>query len=470
MRPRTALLAACPWLSRDEASDALRNANGNVERAIEAVTPSAHAARQSQSSEEKRNNDNDERKIGNLDVATTSTTLSSLQHPPLHHNLAVAPRVPPRHTSVPINNLSDRQYCCVWSVEVYEDGYRPDVARTLLANVARHVNPILRARGWRVKRLIESSSPSWIGLCTSNGRSDADAASTNIQLNLRVRPDRKCTQFRSFRQILSVMLHEITHTSIGLEDIHPPAFWELLDEIKVEYQTRLTDGEVDGETDMYGCDTSYISSSGEVASVAASASDIVGTSNGVFNNLNLLDKVGSEGDCGSSKTRRRRRHGGGHARKKLGQGGSARSSGYSSNIPKKRPLLKGSKMVDKRTKVGKAALSKRDNLSVRELASKAALARFGDAATTTTTTTSVATASSTNIGGGAAAAALYSTSSATAAVDILSSSDSSEHDDIIGLANSSNDTSDSDDDDDDSIINEHNAGCGCRSCEWSKLF
>ena len=45
------------------------------------------------------------------------------------------------------------------------------------------------------------------------------------------------------------MLHEITHTSIGLEDIHPPAFWELLDEIKVEYQTRLTDGEVDGETD-----------------------------------------------------------------------------------------------------------------------------------------------------------------------------------------------------------------------------
>jgi hypothetical protein len=32
--------------------------------------------------------------------------------------------------------------------------------------------------------------------------------------------------------------------------------------------------------------------------------------------------------------------------------------------------------------------------------------------------------------------------------------------------------SDSDDDDDDngSIINEHNIGCGCRSCEWSKLF
>ena len=106
---------------------------------------------------------------------------------------------------------------------MYEDGYRPDVARTLLANVARHVNPILRDRGWRVKRLIESASTQWIGLCTANGRTDADAASTNIQLNLRVQPDKHCTQFRSFHQILAVMLHEITHTSIGLEDIHPPA-------------------------------------------------------------------------------------------------------------------------------------------------------------------------------------------------------------------------------------------------------
>ena len=68
---------------------------------------------------------------------------------------------------------------------------------------------------------------------------DADAASTNIQLNLRVLPDKHCKQFRSFHQILAVMLHEITHTSIGLEDIHPPAFWELLEEIKKQYKTKL---------------------------------------------------------------------------------------------------------------------------------------------------------------------------------------------------------------------------------------
>ena len=120
-----------------------------------------------------------------------------------------------------INNLSDRQYCCVWSVEVYEDGYRPEVARTLLAQVAHHVNPILRTRGWRVKRLMESASTTFIGCCTGNGRYDADAASTNIQMNLRIQPNKHCTVFRTFSQILSVMLHEITHTSIGLEDIHP---------------------------------------------------------------------------------------------------------------------------------------------------------------------------------------------------------------------------------------------------------
>ena len=44
---------------------------------------------------------------------------------------------------------------------------------------------------------------------------------------------------------------------------------------------------------------------------------------------------------------------------------------------KRRPLLKGAKMIDKRTKVGKAAMAERASLSARELAARAALARFG---------------------------------------------------------------------------------------------
>jgi WLM domain len=99
-------------------------------------------------------------------------------------------------------------------VEVFNDAYRPDVARCLLARVARHVNPILRARGWRVKRLLESCSTTFLGCCYTNGRADADAASTNIKLNLRVVPNKSCRQFYSFSHVLSVMLHEITHTSV----------------------------------------------------------------------------------------------------------------------------------------------------------------------------------------------------------------------------------------------------------------
>ena len=354
-------------------------------------------------------------------------------------------RAPPRHAAT-INNLSDRQYCCVWSVEVYDDGYRPDVARTLLAKVARHVNPVLRSRGWRVKRLIESSSTQWIGLCTANGRGDADAASTNIQLNLRARPDRRCEEFRSFREVLAVMLHEITHTSIGLEDIHPPAFYELLGEIKAEYRAKLAAGEVYLETDDYGCDSNFVSSSGELASVSASASDILAP-RGVLGDADLLGGVGSEGGCGASKRRRRR---GGGAR---GRRGGNYGAGYTRNLQKetKRPLLKGSKMVDKRTKVGKVAMAERDGLSTRELAARAALARFGNAASA-----------------GASAASTDVLPLELEREDKVKSSSNYGAMDII-----SSDSEGGDDDDGDSThesIEEHNYECGCRSCEWSKLF
>ena len=51
IRPRNALLTACPWLSRDEASEALRNADGDVERA---KTASASTLRQKQQQQQQR--------------------------------------------------------------------------------------------------------------------------------------------------------------------------------------------------------------------------------------------------------------------------------------------------------------------------------------------------------------------------------------------------------------------------------
>lgn len=436
MRPRNVLLAACPWLSREEASDVLRGAGGDVEKA----KGSASAAR-------RHTKKTDEDGEGSEADATASSASAACEHTSgvsqtsqnIEGNSKSKPssppaRAPPRH-SASINNLSDRQYCCVWGVEVYEDGYRPDVARTLLATVARHVNPILRDRGWRVKRLIESASNQWIGLCTANGRNDADAASTNIQLNLRLRPDKHCQQFRSFHQILAVMLHEITHTSIGLEDIHPPAFYELLDQIKVEYKDKRNAGEIDAETDDYGCNGQFIRSNGELASVATSASDVLGTG---ISNLSLLGTSGTEGDCGASKRRRRRKN---WKRK------SNLSAGYTSNVPnkeKRRPLLKGSKMIDKRTKVGKSTMAERENVSARELAARAALARFGNAVEASTTTSSKAKRNN-NL------------------------SDDIKGDDSGDLSDGS-----SDEEDEEGGINErinkHSTGCGCRSCDWSKLF
>jgi len=96
MRPRKVLIASCPWLSTSEASDALRDAGGDVEKAKRVVL-------------ESRRNDGNKLKNDDDDL--------NKKHPP-----SPPKRAPPRH-AVSINNLSDRQYCCVWSVEVFEDGY-----------------------------------------------------------------------------------------------------------------------------------------------------------------------------------------------------------------------------------------------------------------------------------------------------------------------------------------------------------
>ena len=253
-------------------------------------------------------------------------------------------RRPPNQVSE-INNLSDEQYCCVWACEVYEDGYRPEVARTLLARVARHVNPVLRARGWRVKRLIESASHRFAGLCTGNSRGDADAASTNIQLNLRTAPSKFCQTFKSFRSILGVMLHEITHTSIGLEDIHPPVFFDLLKEIKLQYKELLESGLVAKENDMYGTEKIMTTFDGRVTTVSEAARDVLG--NGYFGSGGgagtAINSSGTaslpiieEFKCGAKK----KRHRGGRKRKRGGSSSSGNTVGREKQ--KKRPRGKGS--------------------------------------------------------------------------------------------------------------------------------
>ena len=199
--------------------------------------------------------------------------------------------------------------------------------------------------------------------------------------------------------------------------------WELLDVIKGEYKTKLQAGEVDLEKDDYGCNDNFINASGEVQKKNVSAADILGGPNG-FGNLSLLGSAGSdEGHCGATKKKKRR----GNWKRN-----NKSTKGYTSNMPKKRPLLKAAKMIDKRTKEGKAAMAEQSNFSARELAARAALARFDPLP-----------------------------SSSSAAVSARGKQEMDE----IDIS-----SSDEEQEEDDNNIGNHKLMCGCRVCSWSKMF
>ena len=161
-----------------------------------------------------------------------------------------------------------------------------------------------------------------------------------------------------------------------------------------------------------------------------------------INNLNLLGTEGSEGDCGASKRRRRR----GNWKRKHNK----YTAGYTSNVKKekKRPLLKGAKMIDKRTKDGKASMVDRETSSARDLAARAALSRFGSTVSSASSSHAHANAKSTQ---------------EMISVDFVNAyNDGKSGEDSGGEEN--------EEDEFDEPIKDHNNGCGCRSCDWSNLF
>mmetsp|Transcript_16451 Transcript_16451/g.32751 ORF Transcript_16451/g.32751 Transcript_16451/m.32751 type:complete len:388 (-) Transcript_16451:259-1422(-) len=246
-----------------------------------------------------------------------------------------------------VHNLSDPKYNCVWSVEALDVPGKSSVL-ALLQRVADHVAPVLRFRGWRVKRLMESTSKRFGGLCVGNGRDDADGASVNIQLNVRVRPDPSCMQLKPFQSLLGVMLHEITHVSIGLEDIHPPAFYALLEENK----------------------QLYFKLRGQIVSTKGG----VGVDREILDSDDALDGPASiedfKGECGARRSWSGRHTQGAEGRRIVDR---ALRKGE-----KKRPLKKGKSMIDGRSKEGKAAKLDKASMSARELAAAAAARRLGE--------------------------------------------------------------------------------------------
>ncbi len=198
-----------------------------------------------------------------------------------------------------------------------------------------------------------------------------------------------------------------------------------MNEIKREYREKLQLGEVDLETDMYGCDANVVAKNGNVMTIAEAAADIV-PSFRKKTATSTNDPSFVEDECGVKRLRRRRMKG-------------KRKPKNRANPTKQPPLLKGAKMIDKRTVTGKRLLTESATLSQRELAARAAMARF-NATNGVETEQSVVVAQANN------------TETTTNADDGCS------------------DDSSSNDSDDDYIIQPHQNSCSCRSCDWDRIL
>ena len=240
-------------------------------------------------------------------------------------------------------------------------------------------------------------------------------------------------------------------------------------------------GEVDLETDAYGCDGTTVSPSGEVMSIEDSAADFVGDGDSGARDANVAStqdegKQGEKELCGVSKKRnrrwRRRRNNGAGRRPSAAVAGRRNLNGGGGR--RRHPLLKGAKMIDGRSRAGKAAKALKESLTPRELAARAALARFGGG----------------DGGGGdsfgrrnaAAAVAVDRTNkksppaASRAKTGIKNSScenDNSFVDDEDGASevdsfSSSEDDDDDDEDEEEDLMVLHNSKCCCRCCEWDR--
>eukprot|EP00899_Mesostigma_viride_P028546 jgi/Mesvir1/8877/Mv02768-RA.2 len=110
----------------------------------------------------------------------------------------------------------------VWEIRALKKHSDEAVAKKMLEDVARQVQPIMRKRGWRVKMLSEfsPSNPNLLGLNVNRG----------VEVKIRLRPHNGAKDgcFYPFEHVLGTMLHELTHNAVSP---HNAAFYKLLDEI-----------------------------------------------------------------------------------------------------------------------------------------------------------------------------------------------------------------------------------------------
>ena len=133
----------------------------------------------------------------------------------------------------------------VWKVEEIKKIPNSDEARKLLLRVKEHADNVLKARGWKVKRLIEICCCERKNMGTNLGvggwcRGDGPGAAHTIALRLR-RP--RSHEFVSFEHCLKVMWQEMAHIVHGN---HSAAFYQEMDDIARHYELSKSKGQLGG--------------------------------------------------------------------------------------------------------------------------------------------------------------------------------------------------------------------------------
>lgn len=131
---------------------------------------------------------------------------------------------------MPLASIEGGDLFKVWEVKTL--GRARDVeARSLLDNIAKQVQPIMRKRKWRVKLLSEfyPQNPALLGLNIGSGQ----------EIKIRLRKPGRESEFLPYEELVGTMLHELTHNEHGP---HDAKFYKLLDEITKECEDLMAKG------------------------------------------------------------------------------------------------------------------------------------------------------------------------------------------------------------------------------------
>ncbi|KAG8469439.1 hypothetical protein KFE25_005894 [Diacronema lutheri] len=131
------------------------------------------------------------------------------------------------------SSYASAAYDKVWEITAVKKLRESDKAAALLGALNRHIEPLLKARGWRVKKLYEMCC------CTAGGKNlsvggfccPAGDKRTSLRIAIRLRVPHT-HGFYSFDRMMRVLIHEVTHIVHGN---HSAQFYGLMDELGAQY-------------------------------------------------------------------------------------------------------------------------------------------------------------------------------------------------------------------------------------------